>query len=135
MTALTNASENASMNWLTGQTAANSPPPVLPLMVALETVGGTDAAPGTEVSGGSYARQPVAFTIANLANQGQASNIALVRFNNMPDVPAPGVQAFAIWDSAPTPVRWWHAPLTVSRTYVAGDAAEFPANELVLGID
>lgn len=129
MTALSNTAEDRTLNWLTGNPTTA---PVLPLRVALVTVLGTDAAPGTEVTGGSYTRQTAAFATSS---NGQGANTALLRFNNMPDVPAPGVVGFEIWDSATTPIRWWHAPLTTARTYAAGDAAEFPAGELVLAMD
>lgn len=133
MAALTDTAEDQTLNWLTGQTAGNvAVPPTMPLRVALIRVVGDDATPGTEVVGGSYARQPATFAPSSA---GQAANTALVRFDNMPDIGAPGVVGFEIWDSAGTPKRWWLAPLTTPRTYVAGDAAEFPAGELVLAID
>lgn len=130
MGALTDVAENFTLNWLTGNTPAT--PPVFPLRVALMTVVGTDATQGTEVVGGSYARQVAAFTIGS---SGQASNTGLVRYTNMPDIATPGVVAFSVWDSAAVPIRWWWALLTTARTYVAGDAAEFPIGELVLAID
>lgn len=129
MTALTDTGENRTLNWLTGNTTTA---PVLPLKVRLMTVNGTDATVGTEVTGGSYAAQTVTFTTAS---SGQASNSALIRFDNMPDIGGSGVVGFEIWDSAGTPIRWWHASLTTPRTYVAGDAAEFPIGELVLSVD
>lgn len=133
MTALTNAAENRTLNWLTGNVGGSSAtPPQLPLRVALVIAidNDPDANPGTEVTGGGYTRQSVTFVAAV---NGQSSNQGIVRFDNMPDVPAPGVVGFEIWDN--NNVRWWHAPLTVPRTYAAGDAAEFPVGELVLAID
>lgn len=129
MTALTNTGEDRSLNWLTGNTTTA---PVMPLKVRLVTVLGTDSTNGTAVTGGSYADQPADFSVSA---SGQSSNEFLIRFDNMPDIGAPGVVGFEIWDSAGTPIRWWHAPLTTPRTYVAGDAAEFPPGELVLSID
>jgi hypothetical protein len=96
------------------------------------TTNGTEATNGTEVAGGGYVRQIGGF---GPSSGGQSSNLGLVRYDNMPDITAPGVVGFEIWDSAATPVRWWHAPLTTARTYAAGDAAEFPPGELVLAID
>lgn len=130
MGALTDNAENAVLNWLTGNTPAA--PPTFPLRVALMTVAGNDATAGTEVNGGSYVRQTATFAPSS---GGQAANTGLVRYTNMPDVAAPGVVAFSVWDSAVTPLRWWWALLTVPRTYVAGDAAEFPPGELVLAMD
>lgn len=132
MTALTNVAENRSLNWMTG---AATTAPVLPLRVALvvDIDDDPDANAGTEVVGGSYGRQTITFAAS--ATNGQNANTNLIRFDNMPDIPAPGVVGFEIWDSATTPVRWWHAPLTTPRTYAAGDAAEFPVGELVLAMD
>jgi hypothetical protein len=137
--ALTNEAEKLTLDWLTGQTAGNAPvPPTLPLRVRLCTTIPTDTTAGTEVvnSGGStYASQSVAFGPAN-ASTGQTSNTALVRFDNMPDTTTQGtVKAFEIWDSATTPRRWWWATLTAERSYQAGDAAEFPVNQLVLAME
>lgn len=133
MTALTDVAENQTLNWLTGQTAGNAPvPPVLPLKVALVTVQGNDASVGTEVAGAGYARQNATF---GPAASGQSANTNLVRYDNLPDIPSPGVVGFEIWDSGATPRRWWWAALTTPRTYAAGDAAEFPAGELVLAVD
>lgn len=129
MTALTDTAENRTLDWLTGNTTTA---PVLPLMVRLMTGNGTDSTAGTQVVGGSYAPQPADFSVSS---GGQSSNEFLIRFDNMPDVPNPGVVGFEIWDSAATPIRWWRAPLTTPRTYVAGDAAEFPQGELVLSVD
>lgn len=129
MTALTDTGEDRTLNWLTGNTTTA---PVLPLMVRLMTTNGTDSTPGTQVTGGGYAPQPGDFSVSS---SGQSSNEFLIRYDNMPDISAPGVVGFEIWDSAATPIRWWKAALTTPRTYVAGDAAEFPPGELVLSID
>jgi hypothetical protein len=130
MGALTDTGEDRTLNWLTGNVPATAP--VFPLKVALFTVAGSDSVVGTEVVGGSYVRQAATFTVSS---GGQASNTGTLRFTNMPDIPIPGVVAFAVYDSAAVPVRWWWALLTTARTYVAGDAAEFPVGELVLALD
>lgn len=146
MSALTRTAENRTLDWLTGRpttapvTNANGQ-----LQVRLVTANGDDDTDGTEVANAqssNYQRQPVKFTPADT---GQARNDDVVRFDNMPDLPittdgsgnyvSGGVVGFEIWDFAATPVRWWFAELTVERAYQAGDAAEFPAGELVLAID
>lgn len=136
--ALTNVAEARTLDWLTGNATTA---PVTPLKVRLCTTIPTDTTAGTEVvnSGGStYAQQNVTFGAAN-ATTGQTSNTALVRFDNMPDTAGSGqgtVKAFEIWDSTPTtPIRWWWAQLTAERSYQLGDAAEFPANQLVLAME
>ena len=131
--------ENLTLDWLTGN---GTTPPVLPLRVRLMTAIGDDENPGTQVAGGGYTPQEVVF---GPAQSGQTSNVSVVRFDNMPDVPGTtdgsgnvdtgGVRAFEIWDSGGTPRRWWYAPLTTPRIYQAGDAAEFPAGQLVLAME
>lgn len=133
--ALTNTAEARTLDWLTGNATTA---PTLPLKVRLCTTIPTDTTAGTEVvngGGSTYASQNVAFGAANTTT-GQTSNTALVRFDNMPDTTAQGtVKAFEIWDSAGTPVRWWWAQLTAERSYQLGDAAEFPAGQLVLAME
>lgn len=127
MAALTDAAAQQVLNWLTAQPATA---PVSPLIVALETVAGNDVGPGTEVTGGGYARQlftPSAPTTA--AGVTSVRNAQLIRFENMPAVT---VVAFAIYDSAASPIRWLYAQLTTPRTFSAGDPAEFSIGELVV---
>jgi hypothetical protein len=45
------------------------------------------------------------------------------------------VVGIEIWDSAATPFRWHWSPLATSRTFVAGDPAEFAIGELVITSD
>jgi hypothetical protein len=127
MAALTDAGAQQVLAWLTAQPATA---PTSPLLVALETVAGTSSVAGTEVTGGGYVRQ--LFTpslVTTSAGVTSVRNASLVRFENMPAVT---VVAFAIWDSAATPTRWLYAPLTTSRTFNAGDPAEFAIGQLVV---
>ena len=80
--------------------------------LALMTVCGTDAAAGTEVTGGSYARQSLTWAAAS---GGSKSNSAALLFNGMPAV---DVQGWAVYDSAGTTRKWYgvHAGRTVSAT-------------------
>jgi hypothetical protein len=134
MPALTTIAENRTLNWLTRQGTANDFAPAVGLEVRLMITNGDDDTNGTEVVGGGYVRQLVTF---GAAANGQCSNTNVIRFDNMPDISgATFVRGFEIWDRhATTPQRWWHAPLTTPRQYQAGDAAEFPVNELVLAMD
>lgn len=125
MSSLTDTGENRALDWLTGNTVTA---PVLPLQVALVTVIGSDAAAGTEVVGGSYARQSVTFTASA---GGATSNSGTLTWSNMPACTVVGVDVF---DSAGSPVRWWWAPLSVNRTVAAGDSFSIPAGSLTLGM-
>ncbi|WP_435601339.1 phage tail fiber protein [Streptomyces sp. C10-9-1] len=122
---LTDTAENSTLNWLTGNSTTA---PTGQLTVALVTALGSDSAAGTEVTGGSYARQDVDFTTAS---GGAASNAADVVFSGMP---AGTVVGLEIWDSAGSPVRWWHAPLSASKTLEAGDELRFAAGDIDLSL-
>lgn len=127
MSALTDAGAERTLNWLTGQTTTA---PVTPLVVALLTAAGDDVNAGTEVVGGGYGRQNYSPTVASTAGGVTTiRNANLIRFENMPAVT---VVAFAIYDSAPTPFRWFYANLSTARAFNAGDPAEFGIADLVI---
>lgn len=100
-----------------------------PIQVALMTANGSDSSAGTEVSGGTYARQDVTFAAAS---GGSASNDATITFPGMPDATVVGVE---LYDSSATPRRLAHAALAESRTVNAGDDAKFNPGELTFEMD
>lgn len=102
--------------------------PTTPLKVALVTANGDDATAGTEVTGGSYARQSLT---VGAASAGATSNSADLVFTGMPAATVVGVE---VWDSAGTPVRLWYGALTASRTVAAGDEVRLVAGALSLSI-
>lgn len=104
---------NASM----GGTAFTAP--TAPVKVALTTTVGTATSAGTEVTGGSYARQSLSITAAAGATAG--SNSVALTYTSMPAIGSPGVQGVDVYDSAGTPVRSWTGALTVAKTTNAGD--------------
>jgi hypothetical protein len=122
---LSNTAENRALDWLMGNATTA---PTAPLKVALVTANGDDATAGTEVTGGSYARQNLT---AAAAVNGATSNSADLVWTNMPAATVVGVE---IWDSAATPVRLWYGPLTASRTVAAGDELRLTAGSLTLTI-
>lgn len=114
------------LDWING---VGSPTrPTTPLKVALVTAAGSDSAAGTEVVGGSYARQNLAVP-ASVA--GATANSADVVFTGMPAATVVGVE---IWDSAGAPVRLWYGPLAASRTVAAGDELRITAAALTLAL-
>jgi hypothetical protein len=123
--ALTNTAENRCLDFILGLTPTA---PTTPLKVALVTANGTDTAAGTEVAGGSYARQTLS---VGAAASGATSNSADLVFAGMPAATVVGVE---IWDSAGTPVRLWYGALAASRTVAAGDELRIPAGDLDLSI-
>ena len=122
---MTNTAENRALDWIMGLSATA---PTTPLKVALVTANGTDTAAGTEVTGGSYARQNLS---VGAAVAGATSNSADLVWTGMPAATVVGVE---IWDSAGTPVRLWYGPLSASRTVAAGDELRLTAGSLTLAL-
>lgn len=124
---LTNTAESLLLNWLHG--VGTPTRPTTPLKVALVTANGTDAAAGTEVTGGSYTRQNI--TLTSSTGGSGVSNDADILFTGMPAATIVGIE---IWDSAGTPVRLWHGPLAASKTVAANDEFKLAAGDVDLAI-
>ncbi|MER5843714.1 hypothetical protein ABT099_26165 [Streptomyces prasinus] len=123
---LSNTAENLTLDWVLG--VGTPTRPTMPLKVALVTANGTDTAAGTEVAGGSYARQNL--SVAAAVN-GATSNSADLAWTGLPAATVVGVE---IWDSSGAPVRLWYGPLTASRTVAAGDELKLTAGSLSLSL-
>jgi hypothetical protein len=108
--------------------AAGSVAAVTPILLELDTVTGTNTAAGTEVTGGSYARQTFTPSTATAA---QISNSNVINFTNMPAIAAPGVQGITLRDSAATSVAKWRGPLSAAKTTNAGDTLSFAVGAIV----
>lgn len=93
--------------------------PTTPMKLSLHTTTSSDASAGTEVTGGSYARQTIAFGTS--AGSGVA-NTGAVTFTNMPATTTTNVN---IYDSNGTPRRGWWGDLTASKTTASGDTLSF----------
>lgn len=72
---------------------------------------------GTEVSGGSYARQAITF---GAPSSGQVANSAAITFSNMP---ATTVNQVAIYDAATAGDELYSGSVTTAQTFTAGDSA------------
>lgn len=114
MSAATDYLESALLNHVLRNTAYTSPTTVY---LALFTTATSDAAPGTEVTGGSYARQAVAF---NAPSGGAVVNTAVETFTNMP---ACTVTHWGIFDAVSAGNMLFHGALSASKTYLAGEDA------------
>ena len=125
MSSLSDVAENHALNWLTGNSTTA---PTTSLKVALVTANGSDSAAGTEVTGGSYARQNVSFSAAS---GGATSNSGTLTWTDMPACTVVGVE---IYDSAGSPVRWWWGALSASKTVNAGDTFTIAAGDLDLSM-
>lgn len=99
--------------------------PTSPLKLRLMTANGSASAAGTEVTGGSYSPQTIAFAAAS---GGSAAHNADITFSGMPACTVVGLE---IWDSAGTPVRLWWSALSASKTVSAGDSISFPSGSII----
>jgi hypothetical protein len=102
--------------------------PTGPMQLALVTANGSATAAGTEVTGGSYARQTLTM---DAASAGATSNSETISFTGMPAVTVVGVE---VYDSAGSPRRCWWGALTASKTLGAGDTLTFSAGGLSVSL-
>ena len=119
MAALVTVEADALLDATSGEAAYTAP--TTPIKVALDTAVGSATAAGTEVAGGSYARQTATFSAAA---SGSITTSAALTYTGMP---ACTVTAVDEWDSAGTPVRRWWGLLTASKTVNAGDTFSIAA--------
>lgn len=145
MAAMTNFLENEIIDQIFRGRAYTFP---TALHVSLHTGSTTDAAGGTEVSGGSYARVNLAPSNSNWAGTGgevtntdsagtggTTSNKVAITF------PSPTgnwgvITNFAIWDASTSGNMLFHGALTASKTVNNGDAAPtFAIDALSIQID
>jgi hypothetical protein len=123
---LTNYLENKLIDHFLGTTSYTMPADVY---VALFTVAPSDAAGGTEVTGGSYARQIATFTAAS---SGATSNDSNIDFTGMP---AATTVAIGIFDAITTGNMLLYGTLTTNKTTDAGDTLRIATGDLDISID
>ena len=123
---LSNYLENKILDHILGTTSYTMPNPVY---LALYTVAPTDSTAGTEVSGGSYARQTITF---GAASGGTASNDANVDFSGMP---ACTVVAVAVLDALTSGNILVYGSLTANKSVDAGDILRISTGDLDISID
>lgn len=123
MAALSDYAENKLLDHLLGKTSFTMPSTV---RVALYTAAPSDAGGGTEVSGGSYARQAI---VVNTASGGATNPDSDVEF---PVATASWgtVTHVGIFDAASGGNLLMHGPLTSPKTIATGDQLVFPAGDL-----
>ena len=103
--------------------------PTTPMKLALNTANGTATAAGTEVTGGSYARQDLSAALPANASSGAITSNAAVNFTGMPATTVTGAEVF---DSAGSPRRAFFGALASSKTTGAGDTLQFPSGQISL---
>ena len=130
MAGLSNYGENLTLTWLLTTSAATRP---TSWFIALYTVAPGEGGCGTEVSGGSYARQAVTFTVSGTSPT-EATNGVAVEF---PTATANWgtVVAAAIFDASTSGNMLLFANLTTSKTIDSGDVLRFNAGSLDVTLD
>jgi len=119
--------ENKVLLHVFGATAYTAPST---LYVALFTSDPGETGSGTEVSGGSYARQTIAFTVTG----NQASNTAAVEF---PTATASWgtITYAAVYDAVSGGNLMAYGALTTSKTIASGDVLRIPAGDFDINLD
>lgn len=123
---LTNYLENKLIDHFLGTTSYTMPADVY---VALFTVAPSDAAGGTEVTGGSYARKIATFTAAS---SGATTNDSNIDFTGMPAVTT---VAIGIFDAITSGNMLLYGTLTTNKTTDAGDTLRIATGDLDISID
>jgi hypothetical protein len=123
---LTNYLESKLIDHFLGTTTYTKPTTVY---VALFTVTPGEAGGGTEVTGGSYARQSAAF---GAASSGATTNSANIDFAGMP---AATTVAIGIFDAITSGNMLLYGALTTNKTTDAGDTLRIATGSLSVSID
>jgi hypothetical protein len=123
---LTNYLENKLIDHFLGTASYSMPADVY---IALFTVAPSDAGGGTEVTGGSYARQVATFSAAS---SGATSNDSNVDFTGMP---AATTVAIGIFDALTSGNMLLYGTLTTNKTTDAGDTLRIATGDLDISID
>lgn len=125
MSAFSDYAENATGNfWLRGNPGAVTAPGTVYL--ALYTDDPTDADAGTEVAGGSYARQAITF---GAPTDGVFTNDAEVEYL---DMPAASVTHWGIHDDLSAGNLLYHGAWDTTYAYTAGQTATVPIGDVVI---
>lgn len=115
--------EDKIINFVLRNVAYTAPTTVY---LALYTSSPTAADSGTEVTGGSYARQSVTFSASS---SGSTSNSGTITFSGMP---AATVTHFGIRDASTAGNLLYWGPLTASKTTSSGDTLTVSASGLTV---
>ena len=120
--------ETNLLNHVLRNTSYTSPTAVY---LGLYTAAPTDAGGGTEVAGGSYARQAVSF---GAPSGGQVANDAVINFP-MATGDWGVILHIGIFDAASSGNLLYHAPMTASREILTNDQLDFPVGQLIVTED
>lgn len=128
--AFTNFTEDLVLDWLLTNAAATRP---TTWFVGLFTAAPGETGGGTEVSGGSYARTAVTFTVSGTAPT-LATNSAAVEFAAA-TASWGTITHVAVFDASTAGNMLVYATLTASKTIASGDVFRIPAGDLDITLD
>ena len=123
---LSNYLEDKVLDHILGTTTYTKPTTVY---VALYTAAPSDAGGGTQVTGGSYARQTAAFSASS---SGATSNSANIDFASMP---ACTVVAIGIFDALTAGNLLVWGTLSTNKSLDAGDTLRIATGDLDISLD
>ena len=126
MSAATNYTESLALTWLLTTSSATRP---TAWYVGLFTAAPSDAGGGTEVSGGSYARKAVTFTVSEASGTTTAKNNATITFDTA-SASWGTITHIAIFDALTSGNMLFHGAVTASKTIDSGDAFQILLNNL-----
>jgi hypothetical protein len=123
---LSNYLENKVLDHILGTTTYTMPSTVY---VALYTAAPNDTGGGTQVTGGSYARQTAVF---DAASSGATQNTGNIDFTNMP---ACTVVAIGVFDALTTGNLLVWGTLATNKSLDAGDTLRIATGDLDISLD
>ena len=126
MAAISNYLEDKLLDHVMRNTALTSPTTVY---LALFSSNPTDAGSGTQVSGGSYARQAIT---CGASSSGTISNSAEISFTVMPAVT---VTHIGVYDASTSGNLLFHGALSSSKAVDAGDTFKIAIGDLDISLD
>jgi|TARA_R110000744_G_scaffold72283_2_gene145238 hypothetical protein len=122
-----NTFETTVLTWAFSASSATRP---TAWHLALYTAAPNDTGGGTEVTGGAYARQSVAFTISG----NTASNTSALEYATA-TAPYGTVTHVGVFDAATSGNLIAYAALTTSKAIDTGDVLRVPAGDLDITLD
>ncbi|MCW2904217.1 MAG: hypothetical protein JWO67_6482 [Streptosporangiaceae bacterium] len=108
-------------------TAYSAPSTPIKLALITNTTASTAGTAGSEVSGGSYSRQTIAWAAAAA---GSIASSGTISFTVMPACTVAGIE---LWDSAGATRRWFGL-LTAAKTLGAGDTISFAPASITISL-
>jgi hypothetical protein len=128
MAEMSNYLENKILDHVLKNTSYTSPTTVY---LGLYTSDPTDAGSGTEVSGGSYARQPISFAAASSGSSASNADITFPQATGSWGT----VGYVGILDQLTSGNLLFHTALTTSKTIDSGDIFKVTSGNLTVALD